>query len=405
MLISRKVDKVFFLLAVLLILLPKVNLVSFSGQTAGLRIDDFIISFFLLLFFMFFLEKKSVTNFDGYIYFIFFSFLSLVVCYSFGFLGGNLLYPIRLVEYLFFYVVGYYCISENYINKYLFFIFILNAFVMVLQYAGFVGGFASEGYNQEVSSRVIGLTGGPWEIGFLINIIFCYVGFNSSLSRKNVFLFFCISFVFVLLTGARMPTVTHLILIGVYLIRFSRNKVLAILVTFILVFALSLLLFFVDNPVSERSIKLFSMDNLHLLFDLYDTVKISPQFYDFPSISVNKESDLSWLIRSSKWIYAIKQWMSSPITILFGVGPGFWGPALDGGWLRVLTENGVIGFLLFTYSLVKFYSNNLVCKIMFLAFFINMIMIDLYLSYKSMALFLLCMGYFKAVKNRSYKNI
>lgn len=64
-----------------------------------------------------------------------------------------------------FYVVGYYCISENYINKYLFFIFILNAFVMVLQYAGFVGGFASEGYNQ-VSSRVIGLTGGPWEIGF-----------------------------------------------------------------------------------------------------------------------------------------------------------------------------------------------------------------------------------------------
>lgn len=407
MFISRRVDKGILFIALFLVIIPKINLVSFSGESAGLRVDDLIILFFLGLFSFLFIKRGLISNFDGYIYFILFSFFSLIVGYLVDSAGGSLFYPLRFIEYLFFYVVGRYCIHQNDINKYLMFVFIINALVMMLQYFGLVGGFASAGYDSEVSSRVIGLTGGPWEIGFLINIIFCCYAFSSKLDKVKIVRFFIVSFIFVLATGARMPTLAHLFLFCLYLFSSSRNKFLSFIAVLFILIMLSVFLTNVDNPVSERSAKLFSIDNYTTLLEFYDKVIITIPFHDFPPFPSNNSSDLSWLMRVAKWSYAIKQWLLSDTTILIGVGSGYWGPALDGGWLRILTENGIIGLSLFLIALFNFSKNHIACKFIIIAFSINMLMIDLYLSYKSMALLLLCFGFYKSkrfqLQNRGHQ--
>lgn len=403
MLISRNADKIIFFISLFLVIIPKINLVSFSGESAGLRIDDFIIFSFLGVFLVAFIKRGLVTNFDGYIYFIFFSLVSIGFCYLIDSAGGSFLYPIRFIEYLFFYIVGRYCIHQENFNKQLMLIFIVNALVMIFQYLGFIGGFASAGYDSDISSRVIGLTGGPWEIGFLINIIFCCYVFGCQLRKTKIITFFIFSFIFVIATGARMPTLTHLLLFSVYLFLSSKNKFLSFLTVSLILIVLVVFMINVDNPVSERSAKLFSINNYTTLLEFYDKVIITVPFHDFPPFPINNSSDLSWLMRVAKWSYAVKQWSLSDITILIGLGSGYWGPALDGGWLRILTENGIIGLSLFLMALLNFSKNHIVCKLIIIAFSVNMLMIDLYLSYKSMALLLLCMGFYKSKNNFIFK--
>jgi hypothetical protein len=103
--------------------------------------------------------------------------------------------------------------------------------------------------------------------------------------------------------------------------------------------------------------------------------------------------DLSWWMRLHKWIYALKVYLEHPACYLQGIGPGFCGPALDGGYLRLLTENGLIGILLFLQLLSKLYRQSPQLKGMITALLVNMLFFDAYLAYKPMSLLFLVSGY------------
>ena len=100
---------------------------------------------------------------------------------------------------------------------------------------------------------------------------------------------------------------------------------------------------------------------------------------------------MSWLLRATKWMYAYKTWVTTPEAWVIGLGPGMWGPSLDGGWLRLLTETGVLGVLAFVLFFNTLCSTPLL-KAVRLCVFLNMAFIDIYISYKTMSLVFLIAG-------------
>ena len=78
----------------------------------------------------------------------------------------------------------------------------------------------------------------------------------------------------------------------------------------------------------------------------------------------------------------------------FGVGPGCFSSAVDGSFIRILTENGIIGLFLYGMFFRSIFSTHRVLSWVFFAFSMNMIFFDIYLAYKPMSLLLLMAGYY-----------
>jgi len=157
---------------------------------------------------------------------------------------------------------------------------------------------------------------------------------------------------------------------------------------------------YIPNPLSERSQKLFSTDNIGYLAAAYDLVPDNPRVEGFTegwevqamTGQDPDNGDASWLMRVFKWSAAVKLWLHDPVSLLFGIGPGTVGPALDGGWLRIVTETGIIGLVLSICLARTIWRISITLRIMLIAMAVNMLMIDIYISYKVMAFLMLTAG-------------
>jgi hypothetical protein len=111
--------------------------------------------------------------------------------------------------------------------------------------------------------------------------------------------------------------------------------------------------------------------------------------------------DASWWMRIHKWAYALKLYCLHPECWLQGIGPGFAMAALDGGFLRILTELGIIGCVLYGRLFYLIASQTTQLYWMMVAFMLNMVFFDVYLAYKPMSLLFLIAGYAYATKAKS----
>lgn len=155
-----------------------------------------------------------------------------------------------------------------------------------------------------------------------------------------------------------------------------------------------------NKAIINRSVGLLSFTNIDLIGLVWNQISID---YD----PIGREAvlyqayDMSWWMRIHKWIYALKIYYLNPQCWLQGVGPGFAMAALDGGFLRILTEYGMIGCFLFWkfFSAIARQSEQL--KWMVIAIGINMIFFDVYLAYKPMSLLFLVSGCTWATQKQS----
>lgn len=386
---------------IFLLFLPKINIISFTNESAGIRIDDIILLVcFIILF--------GVKAFEGFkfnslerSYFVFFSFAFLSNIVNVVFSGrSNPLYSLRLLEYFIFYYFGLYFFlnnsktkATNILNAYLYF----NFFIMTLQALGLIGGLTTEyGYSTDLGReggalRVVGLTGGPWEISAIINIIFAYKIFSKKyFTYQLITLFFLCTF-FLALTGSRISLLANFFIIIFYYYKNSHSKI-RFVASLSFISLSCLVLLSIGNPVVERSKDLISENNLSILVDYYDNVSVDEDVKGFEEEKRTSDTDLSWLLRANKWAYATKFWLQNFLNITLGVGPGTWGPALDGGWLRILTENGLIGLASFLFFLKK-YSRTKSLQAIVIVLAINMLFIDIQMSYKTMSVFLFIAGF------------
>ena len=143
--------------------------------------------------------------------------------------------------------------------------------------------------------------------------------------------------------------------------RLSPATLVGALVFFGLIFSVLAVTIVNTSSVFERSADLISMRNLSLIEKVWDNINL-----DFDP--VGKESvamegyDASWWMRIHKWMYALKIYLTHPESWLQGVGPGFAMAALDGGFLRIITEYGLVGCVLFWSFFSLIYKKNLQLK-------------------------------------------
>lgn len=386
---------------IFLLFLPKINIITISNESAGLRLDDIVLLICFLLFFGLKAFQRFKFNALERSYFAFFAIalFSNVVNIIF-FSRSNPLYSLRLLEYFIFYYFGLYFFLNNsrmsadkVLNAYLYF----NFFIMALQALGLIGGLTTEyGYLRDLAQggdtlRAVGLTGGPWEISAIINIIFAHKIFSKKYSTIQLLLLFFTCSLFISLTGSRVSLLTNFIILIFYYYKNSLSKTRFVLkLTFIALGCL--LLLSIGNPVVERSKDLLSENNLTILSEYYQNINVDETFKGFEEDKRVDDTDLSWLMRANKWAYATKYWLQNASNITLGVGPGTWGPALDGGWLRILTENGLVGLICFLWFLKK-YNSSKSLQAVAIALSLNMLFIDIQMSYKTMSIFLFLAGY------------
>ena len=385
--------RVILMLGLPLLFLPKVNIIEVAGESAGLRIDDIVLFALipLVALAMAVRRRPAVSRAEcAFVVMLTLFMVSSVVNFVvFG--RSNPLYAVRFAEYFLFYYIGVYCGAG--LTYICYSLLGVNAIFMVLQACSLIGGFASEGYVPSAANRPFGLTGGPWEIGAVINIVFAALLYDG---RRKYWLLFIATFALLLLCGARSPAVIHLIVFGVFLFRRSKHKG-ALLIRGGTVLAVGLIAFLaIPNKVTERSQYLFNPDNLVLAQKIYERTELDPHFTSFEKVDngagiLDSESDTSWLLRATKWMYACKTWATTPVAWVIGLGPGMWGPSLDGGWLRLLTETGALGLLAFVLFFNTLSSTPLL-KAVRLCVYLNMAFIDIYISYKTMSLVFLIAG-------------
>ena len=397
---SANLRRTIIVLGVAMLFMPKVNIVAISGESAGIRVDDvLLLLIFALLMAGVVLARKPTINGIESIVFILIGYMllsNLINLHLFG--RSSLLYSLRYLEYFLFFYIGQYFFDARYsLARFLYAMLFVNAILMVLQGFSIIGGFASVGFLQDVSNRAIGVTGGPWEIGALLNFflaIFLFARSEPVGVRLRIFLIACTS-ALVVLTGARMPALAHIFLISYFVWLRSPNKTYFFGTAAFIGGLLLLAILLIPNPLTERSENLFSMANIELFQEQYSKASVPEEKFEGFSQTyiLDEDTDVSWLIRVARWIIAIKAWTNSPLTWFVGVGPGNWGPALDGGWLRVLSEWGLFGVSIFLVFLYRIAQISRATFALVVALAINMLFIDIHIAYKAMSLFFFLSGY------------
>jgi hypothetical protein len=190
-----------------------------------------------------------------------------------------------------------------------------------------------------------------------------------------------------------------------------KSGVILISIYFIVFLVLSL---FSNEPLFytafERYKLLFNMsfvDLYHNLIDLFITLPVTPTHDDYmdlmytkllgnPYIMLQSNIDLSLLLRVYRWVTLLKSCLSSPETIIFGLGPSFASAAVDDNYVRIFIETGVIGFLLYIAFLVMLWrevTSDYCLRYYLIILIITAIFIDIFVSYKAMLFLWLYLGW------------
>ncbi len=421
--IMRLFDKTFSFWLVLcglpLLFLPKINLISFgTRETAGIRFDDIVLLMLcIIILWAHFSVQKSMNAIERWLlFFVSFSLCSFALNRLFFqaewlHVSASIFYCVRIAEYFIFFYIG--AMSLQFFSTFTVIaaFFIWNALLMVLQRAEMVGQFALGEYVSSTAGRVVGIASFPSEAGMLLDLAFCYLVFKerkrrrfsklfppeiySFFERTYVYWLFLICSALVVVTGSRIAI---LALIVAFLFRIKDDLKKGSIGTWLYGFGFvaigtifTVIMIQNTDSVSSRSSGLFSFNNLKLIEVVWNKIDLS---YDpIGNETVKFEAyDMSWWMRIHKWIYALKIYYLHPESWLQGVGPGFAMAALDGGWLRVLTEYGIIGMALFLKLFITIARQSVQLRWMVIAFSINMIFFDVYLAYKPMSLLFFVSG-------------
>jgi hypothetical protein len=412
-----------------LFFLPKINLLTIGSETAGLRIDDFLLLFFgvLLVWSHLILHKKLYPIelwMIGLTIFGILSFASnrLLVSLGYQLLDAKIFYTVRLLEYFLFFYIGAlaarFQLGKGFIQAF----FLWNFLLMTLQKFNLAGAITNLGYEGDVSSRVQGIASFPSEMGLLLNLLFCYMIYNDSyrskiipifpplfrqfLRKSYLYIMFVIFGIFIIFTGNRISVLAHLICFFGKLkqeINWKSLKSFAAMIIFIpiLLGAITYMMLQTDS-IYARSASLISMKNVQLAQIVWDKIDTTQDPIG-NEVTDSDGYDMSWWLRIHKWIFVTKAFVIHPEIYLQGLGPGFAWSALDGGILRVVAEYGLLGSLFFFYFFRSIYNINPQLRWMTIALLINMLFFDAYLAYKTMSFYLFIAGYcFEAKHPPSY---
>ena len=404
-----------------LICIPKINLISFYGESAGLRIDDIII--FASAFVLFYKNKLIPVKIDrAFLIYYLFAFIALISYFVNRVFSDDpsLFYVIRNLEYFIFFIAGTLLANPLKLIKFLYTYFVIQVVAIILQYFSLFPAFSST--DGIIFGYLSGTTGGPWEVATTLSLTSIVILDYLLLNKKYNMSFFMLTFtsLIFLALGQRSPVVSTMLIfllsiylrVGFfkYLINIKRILIFLTLPIFYFLFLIFQSQGFIsdENDLVGRFILIFNSSGIITAFvDYYNYIDT-----DVPNIFARipiqswadlSHIDLSLVQRIEKWAYAIKTFASlMPLSIFIGIGPGWSGPSLDSGILRLFIENGLIGAIFYFSFLYEVFKKNRNSIFIILVLLLNMVFIDVNISYKVMALFLFIAGVF--FRNKDFMN-
>ncbi len=374
----------------------KINLISIGGS--GIRVDDLLI-FLLVIVIIANLRKKFVPINNKSIFLtlilVIFSFFSVYInnqLYGLPLLTG-VMYSIRILEYMLFFYIGYYLANTKFNLDSFVKLYIIYAFVLIilqtLHILPVVSGFSV--------GRAIANTGGPWELAVVIS----FMVFYSYQNIQNK-LYFYLSLVILFLTQSRITTFAVLLILFItYLKKLTLKKIL-ILVAVSLIGTLVVL--FSNIELINRYLDIVNMKTFESLLEIISrfNYSIDREYYlamtygENLSNILSMDGDSSALIRFTRWTILLGMTFSTYLSILIGIGPSFAGAAVDGNYVRLFIETGLIGLFLFLYIIYLIYKStkyDFLMRSYLITIIITASFIDIYTTYKAMVLMWFYYGY------------
>ena len=352
MLINKKSIISFGLITCML--MPKIDLIPVPGYHQGLRYDDLILLTGLIYIL---LQRKIFLHvFPGRkIYFVFYGIIlayGILSLYEFGFI--SIIIGLRWLEYsIFFVLLSYSSLNSGHIRKFIVIYIFINSIVVILQYYGLMGGIYSHGYQEAgglIIGRVAGITGGAWELSAVISLFTVSLIYDKDLKYNKKIILIIISTILLYLSGTRTGMVAFVIvtmfaLFQVYKFNFK-----------IIILLISMSTLFIYNTRREyhRDIGDITLDGSVVirLYHWYDKF-ILMDYYDY----------------------------------IWGKGLGFSGIYMDGMYVKIFLDMGIIGILLFFayyYIFLKSFKGialvAVICSLSIDFFTASKIMFALYLS-------------------------
>lgn len=404
-----------------LLFLPKINLFSVAEkETAGIRIDDLILLVFsVVIFWGRFILQKRLGDIEKWVFILIgFSLFSyalnrLLVIFNFPHVPASIFYCLRLLEYFMFFYIGALASQFFKLSALIKTLFLWNLILMLLQRMEWIGQFSILGYSSFASDRVTGIASFPSEAGLLLSMLFCFLIYDEDANHRllwnipvifqktYIYWLFLICATLVIFTGARIAILALVIAFSFRVVNDLKNSslsswLIAFIFTSAAIVVIALAIMHTDS-VFVRSAQLLSFRNFELVEKVWYRTDLSQDLIGQEAVR-NQNYDTSWWMRIHKWCYALKTYYMHPESYLSGLGPGFAMTALDGGFLRILIENGVIGCFLFWKLFSSIYHTSKQLKWIVIVFLINMLFFDAYLAYKPISLMFFIMGHASATK-------
>jgi hypothetical protein len=326
----------------LLIIIPKFNLISVPGMSQGVRVDDILICCMFLVAGIQFNLRKQIWGIYFYI-----SFITFV-----GLINNNNEYQFlrvislaRIMEYLVVYSVARYSMDFQSLIRFVKIVFWIEFITMAIQ---FVTGYSS-------GERASGTAAGPWEGALLICLSYLIWYHSDKKTIRTILLYSIALSAMLFMTAARAQLLAMAIILLVYVKKMGAPKLQKIA---ILVSAISIFIYFLTNIDFEylnfnRSYY-YVVDNYN---EIIRAVLNENAVFDrnLANYDINIY-DASLISRIGQWVYylqSINDAYSRVFAVLFGSGPNSAGINLDGWYIKVFVDFGILGLLFYAFYLAK----------------------------------------------------
>ena len=311
---------------------PKINLISIDGFEQGVRTEDFL---FLVSCFnnlanlpQWRIEKTIVGGSASVVLLTFMLASTLIAVGDRGESMMIFLFSLRWFEYfLMGAVIINFCLRfPDQIVKISKLILVFNALFSVESILSF--------------ERYSGLSAGPWEISSVL--IFTYLGIKPFIHKLYQRNFYAILVLTVILAAqARIQLISFIFLL--ILMRETRFKTLVI--------ALSIAVLLATKSLVLSQIQLLRSGMLE--FDAFKEVlttimQVGGELDYYAIARANPDFDSSTIARLMIWFSFVQKWIDNlPVSMIVGLGPGCVGVVVDGLYIRIVTEFGLVGIICF----------------------------------------------------------
>ena len=368
--------------------MPKIDLIPLGGS--AVRLTDLIFLAAMLLY----LELRGfafpkIQALRIYSFFVAFSFFSLVM-------NGGLGYPfavlnvLRLLEYTCWAYIGYDLARSNLVTPKRFALDMRNITIFLFAWAMLEATHIVPklGKFSDVKERISLNTSGPFEIAVVASFLLLVI-------RGTVPKY--MAFAVTLLSQARI-TIAALALL--FLKRYVRILIPFLLLSIPVTLLIPWAEIFAGTRLSQIPDPTLALKGLILYWGHSHAV---PQTY---ATGINLEglygdrqggfSDASFAIRAFRWVYALSATFSTDKSTLIGSGPGSWGGAVDGYYIRLIGEGGIIGtaiFLWFSLMLLRDKTLDAIAKNYMICLLVTASFIDIFITDKPMSLLWFYVGF------------